>query len=73
MIHACDVTTIITTEPVYDTVNMCRQKTLTQTIFTFQEAMTTAKTETEESFTSEFSDVCCLAFAEGNQALRDSC
>ena len=71
--HACDVTSITTTEPVYDTVNMCRLKTVVQSIFTFREAMTTAKTEIEEAFASEFSDVCCLAFAEGNQSLRDSC
>ena len=70
--HACDVTSITTTEPVYDTVNMCRLKTVVQSIFTFREAMTTAKTEIEEAFASEFSDVCCLACAEGNQSLRDS-
>ena len=60
-------------ELTYDNINKCRSRTVTRTFYTFPNAMTHAKTETEEQFSAENPDVCCQAFADGEDSLRDSC
>ena len=59
MEEACLSNTMVSMDLTYDEMNMCRSRTVTRTFYTFQEAMTHAKTETEEEFSVENADVCC--------------
>lgn len=73
MEDACLSNSMVSMELIYDDINMCRRRTVTRTFYTFPDAMTHAKTETDEQFQAENADVCCQAFAEGEDSLRDSC
>ena len=74
MEDACEMTeTILLTRLVYDDINFCRTRTVTEVAFVLPIAMTTVKTENLLSFEAENSDECCRSFVNGDNTLENTC
>ena len=74
MEDACEMKeTILMTRLVYDDINLCRTRIVTEVEFFLPIAMTTVKTENLLSFEAESPDECCITFVNGDNTLENSC